>query len=107
MAWNLSRLPSIRPLEAAIASRLGIPRRVFLPVVEMLLLSGGGTSWAWRCSRSIISMSLVNLRGVAVGEEVLAVAPVAWVTGGVVPVTVVTDFKVSIWCGEVIAVLDS
>ena len=47
-------------------------------------------------------MSLVNLRGVAFGEEVLAVAPVAWVTGLVVPVTVVTDFKVSIWCGEVI-----
>jgi hypothetical protein len=47
----------------------------------------------WRCSRSTILMSLVNLRGVAFGEEVLAVAPVAWVTGQVVPVAVLTDFK--------------
>ena len=68
----------------------------------MVLLSGGGTSWAWRCSRSAISMSLVNLRGVAFGVEVLAVAPTVWVIGLVVPVAVVTDFKVSIWCGEVI-----
>ena len=47
-------------------------------------------------------MSLVNLRGVAFGEEVLAVAPIVWVIGLVVPVAVVTDFKVSIWCGEVV-----
>ena len=44
-------------------------------------------------------MSLVNLRGVAFGEEVLAVAPMVCVFG---LVAVVTDFKVSIWCGEVI-----
>ena len=47
-------------------------------------------------------MSLVNLRGVAFGEEVMAVAPMVLVIGLVVPVAVVTDFKVSIWCGEVI-----
>jgi hypothetical protein len=43
-------------------------------------------------------MSLVNLRGMALGEDVLAVAPVVWVADLVVPV--VTDFNVSIWCGE-------
>jgi hypothetical protein len=49
-----------------------------------------------------ISMSLVNLRGVPLGEDVLGGAPVVWVTGLVVPVALVTDFKVSMWCGEVI-----
>jgi hypothetical protein len=47
-------------------------------------------------------MSLVNLRGVALGADVLALAPVVWVAGLVVPVAVVTDFKVSMWCGKVI-----
>jgi hypothetical protein len=47
-------------------------------------------------------MSLVNLRGVALGVDVQAVAPVVWVACLVVPVAVVTDFKVRVWCDEVI-----
>ena len=44
----------------------------------------------------IISISPVNLTGFAL---VLAVAGVEW---PVVPVAVVTDLKVSEWCGDVI-----
>ena len=68
----------------------------------MKLLSGGGTSWDWWCSVSIISIALVNLSGVAMGGVVEAVAAVAEMTGGVVPVAVVTDCEVSMCGGMVI-----
>ena len=48
----------------------------------------------------------MNLSCVAMGGVVEAVATVAEVTGGVVPVAVVTDCKVSMCGGMVIGVVD-
>jgi hypothetical protein len=45
----------------------------FLPVAEMALLLGAPS---FSCSKLIIAMSIANLRGVALGVNVLAVAPV-------------------------------
>ena len=67
----------------------------------MKLLSGGGTFWGWWCTVPIISIDLVNLSGVAVGGVVVSVAALAEMTGGVVPVAVVTDLEVSM-CGDLV-----